>query len=105
MVAPRDGRYLGDMTSTAKLAAIVLLAFGAFSTWVVIDQGYFGFLALARHDAWGLQMLLDLVISCSFGIGWMVADARRRKIAVAPFVIATVLLGSIGLLAYVVRRR
>jgi hypothetical protein len=49
-------------------------------------------------------MLLDLVIALSFAIGWMRADARRRGIAIWPYVIATVLLGSIGILAYCVRR-
>ena len=51
-----------------------------------------------------MQMLLDLVIACSFGIGWMRKDARPRGIATWPFVIATVFLGSVGLLGYVVWR-
>ena len=51
------------------------------------------------------QMLIDLVIACSFGIGWMRADARRRGIGTTwPFVPAVVAVGSIGLLAYVVWR-
>jgi hypothetical protein len=49
-------------------------------------------------------MLLDLVIACSFGIGWMTADARKRGITTWPFIVATVFLGSVGLLGYVVWR-
>jgi hypothetical protein len=93
------------MAFQAKLAALVLFAFGAFSIWVVGTQGYLGFVTLAGREPWALQMLLDLVVSCALGIGWMVADARRRNLVVWPFVVATVLLGSLGLLAYVVRRR
>jgi hypothetical protein len=44
------------------------------------------------------------VIACSFGIGWMIHDARKHAIKTWPYVVATLLLGSIGLLAYVVRR-
>jgi hypothetical protein len=49
-------------------------------------------------------MLLDLVIALTIAVGWMRGDARRRRIAIWPFVIATILLGSIGILAYCVRR-
>jgi hypothetical protein len=44
------------------------------------------------------------VIACSIGIGWMRTDARKRKLTYWPYVVATVFLGSIGLLTYVVRR-
>ena len=88
----------------ALIAAVVLAGFGAFSVWVVASQGYFGFLALAGREPWGLQVLLDLVIAASFAAGWMIADARRRRIAVWPYLVVTVFLGSIGILAYCVRR-
>jgi hypothetical protein len=110
MVAVRAAVQSGGMTSNedarpkAIAALVVLAAFTVFSLWVVAGHGYFGFLSLARDEPWGLQMLLDLVIACSFGIGWMRADARRHGIATWPYVVATIALGSIGLLAYVVRR-
>ena len=94
---------LPSRTSTV-LAAIVLAGFGAFSIWVVATQGYFGFLGLAGREPWGLQMLLDLVIALSVAFGWMRSDARRRGISTWPFLIATIVLGSIGILAYCVRR-
>ncbi len=86
------------------IALTVLVAFGAFSTWVVAGHGYTGFLSLAAREPWALQMLLDLVIACSFGLGWLVPDARKRGITAWPFIAMTIALGSIGLLAYVVRR-
>jgi hypothetical protein len=115
MVAPRADRYLWVMSTTTAIpssslrpltviAAAVLAVFGAFSAWVVATQGYLGFVELAGREWWGLQMLLDLVIALSFAVGWMIADARRRQIATWPYLVATVLLGSVGILAYCVRR-
>ncbi|HMG53979.1 MAG TPA: hypothetical protein VK601_10860 [Kofleriaceae bacterium] len=86
------------------IAGLVLAGFGAFSTWVVVTHGYTGFLALAGREPWALQMLLDLVIALSVAIGWMRGDSRRRGIALWPYVIATLVLGSVGVLAYLVRR-
>jgi len=99
--ARRDGAI---MTSRARLALVVLAAFGACSLRVVVLHGYFGFLKLAAHDPWALQMLLDLVIACTFALGWLRRDARKQGIEAWPYVVATFLLGSIGLLAYAVRR-
>ena len=93
-----------DMPTSSKVAALVLAGFGAFSVWVVAGHGYTGFLSLAAREPWALQMLLDLVIACSFAIGWMRQDAKRRGITAWPFVVMTILLGSIGLLGYAIRR-
>ena len=89
---------------TALLAGAVLAAFTAYSLWVVAGFGYTGFLTLAMREPWALQLLLDLAIACTFGIGWMRADARRRGIASWPFIPVVLGLGSIGLLGYLVWR-
>jgi hypothetical protein len=86
------------------IAAALLATFGAFSMWVVATQGYFGFIELAGRSWWALQMLIDLVVALSFAAGWMISDARKRGIATWPYLVATVFLGSIGILAYCVRR-
>jgi len=93
-----------SLRTKTLVAALLLAAFGAYSMWVVLGHGYTGFLALASREPWGMQMLLDLVIACSFGIGWMTADARKRGITTWPFIVTTVFLGSVGLLGYVVWR-
>ena len=86
------------------IAAAILAVFGVFSTWVVATEGYFGFLELAGREWWALQMLIDLVIALMFAAGWMIADARKRGITTWPYIVLTVFLGSIGILAYCVRR-
>jgi hypothetical protein len=93
-----------SLRGKAAIAALVLVPFTAFSLWVVATHGYTGFLSLAGREPWALQMLLDLVIACSFGVGWVVGDARKRGIAAWPYVVMTIVVGSIGILAYVVRR-
>jgi len=95
---------LSPTRTLAILAAVLLAGFGAFSMWVVVTRGYTGFVELAGRERWALQMLIDLVIGLSFAVGWMRGDARRRGIAIWPYVIATVALGSLGVLAYCVRR-
>src|SRR5688572_14956001 len=92
------------MPTSSKIAALVLAAFGAFSVWVAAGYGYAGFLSLAAREPWGLQMLLDLAIACSFAIGWMRRDGNKRGIKTWPYVATTIAMGSIGLLVYVVRR-
>lgn len=107
MAVPAGPTYFEVMTSTrrsAAIAAVILAAFGAYSLWVVAGHGYIGFLSLARAEPWAMQLLLDLVIACSFGVGWMHADAQRRGLASWPYVPVVVLFGSIGLLGYVVVR-
>jgi hypothetical protein len=89
---------------TAVVAAVVLVAFGAFSLWVTAGYGFTGFISLAAREPWALQILIDLAIACSFALGWLIKDARKRGLAAWPYVVATLLVGSFGLLAYAVRR-
>ncbi|MEZ4362041.1 MAG: hypothetical protein R3B48_17775 [Kofleriaceae bacterium] len=85
-------------------AALVLLAFTAFSLWVCAVDGPLGFLSLVRREPWGLQLLLDLAIAAYLTLTWMVRDARQRGIRAWPYVLATTFIGSIGLLSYLVHR-
>src|SRR5262249_6787225 len=129
MVAPRGEGYVWIMSTTAAISphapsprsssssgspgrgrlltaiAVALLAtFGVFSAWVVATHGYLGFVVLAGQSSWGLQLLIDLTVALGFAVSWMIGDARKRGIASWPYIIATVLLGSIGVLVYCVRR-
>jgi hypothetical protein len=93
-----------SLRAKALTAAGILAVFTVYSMWVVLTLGYTGFLTLAMREPWAMQMLLDLVLACTFGVGWMVHDARPRGIAALPFIVATLFLGSVGLLGYVVWR-
>lgn len=84
---------------------LLLAAFSIFSTVLVIDEGYLGFLRLAGREPWALQMLVDLAIACSVFAGWMWRDAAARGLRAWPWLLLILTLGSIGVLGYLVRRR
>jgi hypothetical protein len=92
------------LRAQAAVAGVVLAAFTAFSLWVIYGYGYTGFLSLAGREPWALQLLIDLAISLTFAVGWVRADARRLGISAWPFLAATPFVGSIAVLAYMVRR-
>lgn len=112
-MAPRTRPYRRGMEPPARsdssrivavIAGAILVAFTAYSLWVIDGYGYTGFLELAGREPWALQMLLDLVMALFVALGWLRADARKRGIAAWPYVVIAVFLGSIGLLLYLVRR-
>lgn len=82
----------------------VLLLFGAYSTYVVLTEGYTGFITLAMAEAWGMQVLLDLTIALVLFATWMFADAKREGISAVPYFVAMLFLGSIGALGYLIHR-
>lgn len=86
------------------LPAITLLAFTAFSATVVAEHGLLGFVELTANGGWALQMFLDIVIALVLFMIWMVPDARERGLPWPVYVVATLALGSIGALAYLVHR-
>lgn len=92
------------MKTRLFIIAAVLVAFSVFSTVVVMNHGYTGFIDLAMREQWGMQVLLDLVIALTLFLSWMIPDARARGIAALPYLLLTLTLGSIGALSYLVHR-
>jgi hypothetical protein len=83
---------------------LVLADFAVFTGWVLWQYGYVGLLDAALANAATLQVGIDLVLACAIGSYWVYNDARARNVNPWPYLITTVFLGSIGLLAYAVRR-
>ena len=86
------------------LLALILLAFGAYSIYVMWDFGYLGIWRAGFGNAATLQILLDLVITCLLISSWMIADARAKGLKAWPFVGITVAAGSFGPLLYLLYR-
>ena len=86
------------------LVSVILVGFLAYSSWVGVRYGYFGFLSLSFREPWAMQMLLDLAIALFLVGGWMRRDARERSLPVLPYLALLPLFGSIGALAYLVHR-
>jgi hypothetical protein len=87
------------------VATIVLVPFLAYSLWVAATCGPIGFLELAGREPWAAQLLIDLVITSAFSVHWMVRDARVTGRNPWPFVVATLAVGSVAALVYIVTGR
>jgi hypothetical protein len=86
---------------------ILVVVFTLFTGWsltVVESQGLFGFLTLSAREPWAAQMLIDLSISLFIAWSWLRVDAREKGIVAWPYIAATVGVGSIGVLAYLIHR-
>ena len=82
----------------------VLASFTVFSAYVIWQHGYVGLFEAALANTATVQASLDLVIALSLVSIWMIGDARSRGVASLPYVLTTLLLGSIGPLLYLIRR-
>ena len=82
----------------------VLASFGAFSAYAVWQHGFVGLFEAALANTATVLVFVDLVIALSLALIWMIGDARTRGVASLPYVIATLLLGSVGPLLYLIRR-
>jgi len=82
----------------------VLIGFAALTAYAVYQHGYIGLFQQALANAATVQVFLDLTIALSLVILWMWQDAQKQDIAPLPYVLLTLILGSIGPLLYLVRR-
>ena len=87
------------------LLIAVLVAFGAYSMWVMAQVGYMGIWNGALANPGSAQVLADLVVACLLICVWMVKDARERGANAWPFVLVTLTAGSFGPLLYLLLRR
>lgn len=92
------------MNPRQLLIGAVLLAFTAFSLVVIGEVGYFGLWQAGFASNASLQILLDLCLACGLGGLWLIGDAKRRGVTAWPWLIAVLVLGSIGLLGYLFLR-
>ena len=86
------------------LLCTVFGLFSLFSLWVMMDIGYFGIWEAGIASSGSVQILLDLVIACVIITSWLIQDAKSLGIKSAPWVIAIVLSGCIGILPYLIFR-
>jgi len=84
--------------------SLVLADFVALTAYAIYQYGYVGFFEMATANAVGVQVLVDLVIALSWFTIWMLRDAREHGISPLPYFLLVLTLGSIGALAYLIRR-
>jgi hypothetical protein len=82
----------------------VLLGFGAYSVYAMLQVGYFGIWQAGIANVGALQVLIDLIIICALACTWMLVDARDKGLNAWPFVLITLAAGSFGPLLYLLYR-
>ena len=91
-------------TLPRTLLLLVFAAFSVYSAIVVYDVGYIGILRSHLSNAGGIQVLCDLTVSLSLVCIWISRDARAQGRNPWPFLVATLFLGSIGPMLYLLLR-
>ena len=84
------------------LALLLLVPFGVFSMWLVGDVGPVGFMQLALRDGVSVQVFMDLGIALALLFGFMKRDAERHGVALWPWFVLMLAIGSISPLMYLV---
>jgi len=92
------------MTMRKFLLWMIFIDFALLSAWALWEVGYFGIWQAGIESAGSIQILADLIVCCVLIGAWMVKDARERGVKVAPWLIATLFLGSIAPLVYLITR-
>lgn len=88
-----------------KAIWIFLLAgFGALNIYALGMGSWDGLMTyLGSLGPWGTLATVDLLIALFIAIVFMVQDAAAKKINALPYVLLTLLTGSLGLLIYLSR--
>lgn len=92
------------MSLRMLLLLVVVALFGLLTVEALLDVGYVGIFTPHFQSWGGGQVLADLVVMGALVCIWMVRDAPRHGLSSWPFVVATLLAGSFGPLAYLIVR-
>ena len=92
------------MNFRAFLLLDVLALFLGYTIYVVATVGYVGFFEQTLSSPVGIQLFADIVIACTLALIWMRGDARTSGVPFAPYLLLTLVLGSVGLLGYLLHR-
>ncbi|HET9205210.1 MAG TPA: DUF2834 domain-containing protein [Burkholderiaceae bacterium] len=85
------------------LLITVTTAFTAFTFWVLAQTGLVGFYEQLLSTPAGMQVFADIAIALVLVLAWMWRDAAHSGRRFWPYAIATLALGSIGPLLYLLR--
>lgn len=92
------------MNRKQVLLTLIAVDFLALNAWVIAEHGYLGTFATIFATMPGILVSIDLLLALSMVMAWMWTDARKHGLTVTPYLLVTLALGSLGPLAYLVRR-
>src|SRR5262249_54985560 len=82
----------------------VLLGFSILTAYAVYLYGYVGFFREVTSNMASLTLSVDLVIALTIILVYMGKDAREQGISAIPYLLLTLIFGSVGPLLYLIRR-
>ncbi len=82
----------------------LLVAFAALNIWALASAGWEGLVSyFTTMGPIELVAAVDLILALLIGIVLISRNARERSLNAGPFVLLTLLAGSLGLLGYLAR--
>jgi len=84
-----------------SLAFVLVVPFVLLTLYTIHKVGYLGIFEYQFLSPAGWQVGADLVIACMLLLSWIIPEAKRKGRNPWPFVLITVVLGSIGPLLYI----
>ena len=82
-----------------------LIAFLALTAVALFQHGYWGIIAPHFQSSGGAQVFVDLVIALGLFLVWMWRDAKAAGRNPWPWLVLTLVAGSIGPLIYLLGRK
>lgn len=97
------------MSSSMSVSKVVwaagFIGFAALNVWAIAVGGLSGFVDyLTTLGPFGVLATVDLLIALLIGMVFVVRNAGARSIDARPYLILTLVTGSLGLLGYLARR-
>lgn len=93
------------MTNRQTFSLCLLIPFLALTAYAIYSVGYIGIFDYHRHSPAGWQVFTDLVIALLIVFMFLIPEAKKNGRNPWPWVVATLFLGSIAPLAYLVVTR
>ena len=90
------------MFTPSRVAILVLIPFILLTVFALFDVGLWGIIGPLLSGSGGWQVFADLAIALLLVLIWLVKDAKAANRNPLPWVVLTLLLGSIGPLLYIV---
>jgi Terpene cyclase DEP1 len=82
------------------LLIAIFVLFDAYTLYAIYEVGYFGIFEAGMANPGSLQVFFDLVIACGLISWWILVDARARGRNPWPYLLITLVGGSLGPLLY-----
>ena len=88
------------MTAYRNVSLILLLVLSSVTILALMDVGFIGIFRLLVDSTAGWQVFVDLASALILVLMFLWSDARRRNITFWPWLVATLLTGSLAPLLY-----